>query len=95
MGNEPRAIVAAGVAVHLLFALAAGPSPLAFIRPIHHVRRVVSAVRAGALWSASAAAVGQLSDVLAPGKTFRLRVGGLGDGMGGCADAALCDATDF
>lgn len=79
--ERTRAIVATGVAVHLLFALAAGPSPLAFIRPIHNIRRVVRAVRAGTLWSASAAAVGRLSDVLAPWKTFRLGVGGFLGGM--------------
>jgi len=79
--DRARVIVAILVAVHLLFALAAGPSPMAFLRPIRNLRRVVAAARAGRLWRDGTAAVRRLLDVLAPAATFRLGLGGFLGGL--------------
>jgi hypothetical protein len=79
--GQARSIVAIIVAAHLLLALAAGPSPMAFLRPIRNLRRVVAAVRSGTLWQNAAAAVRRLLDVLAPAATFRLGLGGFLGGL--------------
>jgi lipid-A-disaccharide synthase-like uncharacterized protein len=79
--ERARVIVAILVAIHLLFALAAGPSPMAFLRPIRNLRRVVAAARAGTLWRDGTAAFQRLLDVLAPAATFRLGLGGFLGGL--------------
>lgn len=79
--GQARSIVSILVATHLLLALAAGPSPLAFLRPIRNLRRVVAAVRAGTLWRDATAAIGRLLDVLAPAATFWLGLGGFLGGL--------------
>jgi len=78
---QARSVVAILVAAHLMLALAAGPSPMAFLRPIRNLRRVVAAVRSGTLWRDAAAAVRRLLDVLAPVTTFRLGLGGFLGGL--------------
>lgn len=84
--GQARAIVAVLVSAHLLLALAAGASPMAFLRPIRNLRRVVAAVRAGTLWRNAIAAIGRLLEVLAPAATFRLGLGGF---LGGLAWVAV------
>ena len=90
---QARWIVAILVAAHLLFALAAGPSPMAFLRPIRNLRRVLAAVWGGTLWRDASAAVGRLLDVLAPAATFRLGLGGFAGGLAWVAGPTLLFAA--
>jgi len=79
--SRARWIVAVGVAVHLLLALAAGARLGRFFRPLGNLLRAAAAVRRGRLWQDGAAAVGRVLDVLAPLSTWRLGLGGLCGGL--------------
>lgn len=76
-----RWLVAVAVGLHLALALAAGPSPTAFLRPIRNLRRVLAAVREGRLWADATRGLARLGDVLAPAATFRLGLGGFLGGL--------------
>lgn len=84
--DRARVIVAVLVAAHVLLALAAGPSPMAFLRPIRNLRRVWRAARAGTLWQDATGAMQRLLTVLTPGATFRLGLCGF---LGGLAWVAV------
>ena len=86
MWSNARLIVAVVVGVHLMLTVAAGPSLMAFFRPIRNVRRVVMAAREGNLWREWARALERLLAVLAPVTTFRMGLGGF---LGGLAWVAL------
>ncbi len=84
--SQARFIVALAVGIHIVLALAAGPSLAAFFRPVRNIRRVIAAARAGTLWETAATAIDRLLVVLAPAATFRLGLGGF---LGGLAWVAL------
>jgi len=81
-----RSSVMLAVGLHLVAALAAGPSLAAFVRPVRNLRRVAGGVRDGTLWRSAATALGRLVDVMSPLATFRLGVGGF---LGGLAWVAV------
>ena len=76
-----QAAVVAVVGLHLVTALFAGGSFVAFFRPIRNTRRLLAAVRAGTAWGTSADALQRVVDAIAPGRLFWLGVRGFAGGF--------------
>lgn len=79
--NRFRMLVAVAVGLHLVLAVAAGPSLAAFVRPIRNLRRVAAGLRDGTLWRGASAAVRRLIRVVDPVRVFRLGLGGFLGGL--------------
>jgi hypothetical protein len=69
------------VGLHLLAAVFAGGSLVAFFRPIRNLRRLVAAIRAGTAWDTAAAALERVVAAVAPGKLFWLGLRGFAGGF--------------
>jgi hypothetical protein len=79
--RRAQAFVVAAVGLHLVAALFAGGSLVAFFRPLRNVRRLAAAVRAGTAWGTAADALGRVVDRIAPGRLFWLGLRGFAGGL--------------